>query len=369
MKSLSGPWTTALHSGATAKLSTFWKRRMTMLSRLSRSRPALTRRAAMLLLVAGAAACALPTLEIRPAAAEPADAAAGDKKLTGRIFLCVSVRTDDKLEAQIIAIDPATGKWQRICDGIGSNRLHVSPDKETLGFGKHEDGVWTCATQKDSSPGRIFDRGYLAGWSPDSKQVLVDNGKFEEGKGWKHEVWRMNANGTDVIKRSLPETDEVNDWSADGKWLVTVSDRHEPKGSGYQLYVMKPDGSGERRITQGRGLNVYAKFSPDSGKVLYLHQEKGANSLWTVKIDGSGASQLLKEEDLVGIDAGCWSPDGKHVAVARFDWQRAEDGSKVLKIDEDHNYRLEIMDPDGKNRKELKLDDLKPIWIGQPEWR
>jgi Tol biopolymer transport system component len=341
-----------------------------MLSRVSRSRPALTRRAAMLLLVAGAAACALPTLDIQPAAAEPAGAGEADKKLMGRLFLNVAVRDDDdKFESTIIAVDPATGKWERICEAAGAFRVRVSPDKETLAFAKHEDGVWTCAAQKDSSPGRIFDRGYLTGWSPDSKQIIVSDGKFEEGTGWKHEAWRMNANGTDVIKLSIPETDEVGDWSPDGKWIVTVSDRHEPKGSGYQLYVMKPDGSEERRITQGRGLNVYARFSPDSRKVVYTHQEKGVNSLRTVNLDGTETKEILKEEGLAGIEAACWSPDGKHLAVSRFDWELGDDGKKIRRAGADHNQRFEIMDADGKNGREMKLEDLKPIFAGHPEWR
>ncbi len=339
-----------------------------MLSRLSRSRPALTRRAAMLLLVAGIAACALPTLEIRPAAAEPADGKPVEKKLTGRIFLNVFARTDDSFEHVIVAADPTTGKWERICESAGSHGLRVSPDKETIAFSKHMEGAWTCAAQKDSSPGRIFERGSPGGWSPDSKQLIVREGNYEEGKGWKHEAWRMNANGTDPIKLSVPETDEVSDWSADGKWLVTVSDRHEPKGSGYQLYVMKPDGTGEKRITQGKGLNVYARFSPDSRKIVYTHQEKGVNSLWVVNVDGTGAKQILREEGLAGIEAACWSPDGKHLAVSRFDWEM-EDGKKIRRAGTDHNDRLEIMDADGKNSRELKLDELKIVGLGHPEWR
>ncbi len=339
-----------------------------MLSRLSRSRPALTRRAAMLLLAAGLAACALPTLEIRPAAAEPTDGNAAEQKLTGRIFLSVFARTDDSFENVVVAVDPATGKWERICEVPTVHRVRVSPDKETLAFAKHEEGVWTSATQRDSSPGRIFDRGVPGGWSPDSKQIIVTQGNYEEGKGWKHEAWRMNANGTDVIKLSLPETDEVNDWSPDGKWIVTVSDRHEPKGSGYQLYVMKPDGSEERRITQGRGLNVYARFSPDSRKIVYTHQEKAVNSLWVVNVDGTGAKELLREEGLAGIEAACWSPDGKHLAVTRFDWAM-EDGKKLRRAGEDHNERLEIVGADGGDSRELKLDELKVVGLGHPEWR
>src|SRR5262245_24284559 len=71
MKSLHGPWTTAMHAGGAATLSSFWKRRMAMLSRVATGRPSLSRRSALLLLVAGAAACAIPTWYGSPAAAEP----------------------------------------------------------------------------------------------------------------------------------------------------------------------------------------------------------------------------------------------------------------------------------------------------------
>ncbi len=340
-----------------------------MLLRVSRSPSALTRRAATWLLLVGALACALPTVEIAPAAAEPEGAKAADGKLTGKIFLTVTVRADDKFPTDVIAVDPATGKWERICDAAGSGGVRVAPNRETLGFGRGADGIWTAATQKDSSPARVFERGHLAGWSPDSKQIIVKNGKFEEGTGWKHETWRMNVNGTEVTTLPIPETDGVHDWSPDGKWVVTVSDRHEPKGSGYQLYVMKPDGTEERRITQGRGLNVYARFSPDSRKVVYLHQEKGVNSVWTVNIDGTGATRVLEEKDLAGIDAACWSPSGKQLVVLRFDWERDDDGKKILRNVGGQNHRLEIIDADGKNVRELKLVDLEPVWVGHPEWR
>jgi dipeptidyl aminopeptidase/acylaminoacyl peptidase len=375
MTSSFGPWTTmlsatAMHAGGAAQLSTFWKRRMTMLVHISQSRPVLTRRAACLLVLASAMACALPTFQVMPVAAEPADAKAADKESPGRIFLTVSVRgVDDKLETTIIAIDPTTGKWQRICDGAGAGRVRVSPNKETLVFSKHKEGVWTRAAREYSEPSRIFDKGYLASWSPDGKEIIANEGELEEGKGWKHEAWRMKADGTDSAKLPIPETDEVDDWSPDGKWIVTVSDRHEPHGSGYQLYVMRPDGTEERRLTQGRGLNVYPRFSPDSRKVVYLHQEKGTNSIWVVNIDGTNARRILQEEDRAGIDGACWSPDGKHLTVARFDWELNEKGEKVRGIDKDYNHRLEIMDADGKNRKELKLDELKPVWMGHPDWR
>jgi hypothetical protein len=57
-------------------------------------------------------------------------------------------------------------------------------------------------------------------------------------------------------RRSGPETDRVDDWSPNGRWLVTQSDRHPPHGSGFQLYLMRPDGTGQRRLTEGGGENI-----------------------------------------------------------------------------------------------------------------
>jgi HEAT repeat protein len=69
-----------MHAGAAAMLSTFWKRRMTMLFRVSRSQPRLSRRAAMLLVAASVAVFALPTLKVIPVAAESVAAAAPPEK-------------------------------------------------------------------------------------------------------------------------------------------------------------------------------------------------------------------------------------------------------------------------------------------------
>jgi hypothetical protein len=364
-----GPWTTAMHAGSAAHLSTFWKRRMTMLRRVSQSPATLTRRTLLVLMVGCAAACVLPTIQVLPVAAEPGAAADGEKELTGRIYLTVIRRKDGEFETMIIAVDPKTGKWKRICDGNRSHGVRVSADGGMMAFGKISDGVWTGGALEGSSPARIFERGSPAGWSSDGKQLLVNDGKFEEGKTWEHESWRMTANGMDVTKLTIPETDSVSDWSPDGKWIVTFSDRHPPHGSGYQLYVMRPDGTQQRRLTQGKGLNVNARFSPDGRQVVYVHSEKATSSIWVVNIDGTAAKKILEEEDLAGIAAASWSPDGKRLVVGRFDWERNENGNKFLGASEDHNHRFEIMDADGKNRKELKLEDLKPIWMGHPEWR
>jgi RNA polymerase sigma factor (sigma-70 family) len=298
-------------------------------------------------------------------------------KKKARIYLYASLKVkragdDDEQDFRgIIAIDPDTGKWWKITGDGNSPR--ISPDGETVIFTRHTGGaavfadsvLWNCDTGGSDNPGKISDIGGVPSWSPDGKYLVVNKSKLKDDV-WTHRAFRIDANGANPKELAIPKTDEVDDWSPDGKWFVTVSDRHPPHGRGYQLYVMHPDGTGERRLTRD-GLNCYPRFSPDSRKIVYLHQTaKAGNSVWTVDIDGKNAREILKEENLVSPDFACWSPDGKRLAVTRFKWELGEDGRRR---GPDSGFMLEIMDADGQNRRIVTLADAKIRWLGHAEWR
>jgi polysaccharide export outer membrane protein len=58
-----GPWSTAINTGATQELNTFWKRRLAMLPTLNRAPSAITRRGLLLLAILGFIAIAVPTIK------------------------------------------------------------------------------------------------------------------------------------------------------------------------------------------------------------------------------------------------------------------------------------------------------------------
>jgi Tol biopolymer transport system component len=372
MKNNFGPWTTALHAGTHLELSTFWKRRMTRLLPTSESAVRLSRRSVLGIVAVGILACLLPTFQDAPVQAEEKDSKP-QAKSKGRIFVNANLRYKPEGKDQeenaniIIAIDPETGKWQKITDKGFSGR--VSPDGQTLIFNNNNE-LWNCDTIGGHNPGKIADMGHRPIWSGDGKYIVST--KFEEVDGhWKDETWRYDADGSNPTKLPIPDTDSVDDWSPDGKWFVTCSDRHEPRGHGYQLYLMKTDGTEQRRLTKD-GLNCYARFSPDSRKVLYIHQTaKEGNGIWVVDVDGKNAKEIVKEENLLSPDGAYWSPDGKQIAVVLFTWELDENGRKVGRAgSEVANYHIDIMDLDGKNRHELKLADAKVMWIGSlGDWR
>ena len=79
----------------------------------------------------------------------------------------------------------------------------------------------------------------------------------------------------------------------------------------------------------------------------------------------------MKEVDLASPDGAFWSPDGKQIAVSMVNWELDENGRKVRgRPGSDENPRIEIMNADGTNRRELKLQGAKFVFIGAlGDWR
>ena len=65
-----GPWATAIDIGGRARLSSFWRQRLTMLVPASQTSSVLSRRSLLGLVAAGVLVCALPTFLPAPAVAE-----------------------------------------------------------------------------------------------------------------------------------------------------------------------------------------------------------------------------------------------------------------------------------------------------------
>jgi len=361
-----GPWSSSLGDGLSPHLSTFWKRRLTLLASARAARLGLTRRDWLKLGAAGSAACALPTLHLASADGPDDVKPASAGKIYVHAVLNTASANDGPLRG-IFAIDPGTSTWNKVCDF--GNAARVSRDGRKLALIQYGEGgrVWTLDAEGKGERHQVADFGGVTSWSPDGKLLIVakwlSKPKDDDSRS---ENWRFNADGSNATKLPILETEEVDDWSPDGRWLVTVSDRHPPHGRGYQLYLMRPDGTDQRRLTEDGGLNVYPRFSPDSRRIAYLHQERGKNSLWVVNIDGSGRRRVFEEENDASPDHLCWSPDGKWLACKIEDWQRDEKGKKYLGGSKNSKPRIAIMDDEGKKSRTLNLPPA--MWLGAPDW-
>ena len=216
----------------------------------------------------------------------------------------------------LIAIDPGNREYRVVVEDC-SSRARISPDGRRVAYQK-DDAMWVQGLDRGAEPVRVVDlagatAGTPAAWSPDGKQLIISLGRHDEKRrAWVYKTLRVNVDGSDRKELPIPAEDDVQDWSSDGRWLLTASSRNAKIG--WQLYVMRPDGTEQRRITEG-GNPFYARFSPDGRRVLYTDGARGDQSgIWIVDADGKNARRLLPV-DRNTIGSACWSPDGKRIAV------------------------------------------------------
>ena len=278
------------------------------------------RTAACLLAVVGVVGLIPWKLAAREAAVAAESQAADPpktSKLPGRIYTPAVFETDDGEVKGLISIDPNTGEWEKLGPYIHGQR--VSPDGKVMLGQTAVDGQQKTIlldlndrsikdlplptismTKLSGSNPELTEMVVRPVWSPDGNFVLYNSGTMGIGKasrGWRGVTFLLDLKTNGKQPLGVPETDEVDDWSPKGNWLATVSDRHPPFGSGYQLYVMHPDGTDERRLTEGRGLNCYPRFNPEGTKIAYTHQERGKNSIFIVDVTGENRRKSLKEKE------------------------------------------------------------------------
>jgi len=120
----------------------------------------------------------------------------------------------------------------------------------------------------------------------------------------------MNADGTSRYEVPLPYEQlpivQFPQWSPNGEWLTF----HGATGHNGQIYIVRPDGSGFHRVTDGSGNLVNPSFSPDGSQVAF-HRVYG--HLYTIKTDGTGLT-----DHGVNVSHSRWSPDGRYVAYTNW---------------------------------------------------
>ena len=92
-----------------------------------------------------------------------------------------------------------------------------------------------------------------------------------------------------------------------------------PAGTG-EIFVVNPDGTNLRQLTNNNVDDWYPSFSPDGSKIVFVSMAGGVFNVFTMNADGSNVQQLTNwtQADTGGF-AGArrpvWSPDGTKIAV------------------------------------------------------
>ncbi len=143
-------------------------------------------------------------------------------------------------------------------------------------------------------------------------------------------------------------------WSPDGTKIAFDSNRGTSGVMDHDIFVIRPDASGMRRLTSGTAIDLDPTWSPDGSKLAFGSFRTGYEQLWVMNADGSNPRQLTTQP---GADRhAAWSPDGKKIA---FDSNRTG------------NFEIYTMSSDGTSVRRLttnKVTDARPAWSPDGRW-
>ena len=192
-----------------------------------------------------------------------------------------------------------------------------SPDGKTIAFVRfYTDRPGLYLVKPNGSGLRLLLAGGFTTpcWSPDGQWLAFSTAY--EGR-----ICKVRTNGKDLT--ALTDSSDCEcffpDWSKTGL-LVFDSNRDDPRGASV-LWVMQPDGSGKRDISQhGIGEWRSPSWSPDGSRIVFIRYYPGGSDAPEIAvIDSSGGSEVrLTDDDAYDLEPA-WSGAGNRIAFSSAD--------------------------------------------------
>ncbi len=143
-------------------------------------------------------------------------------------------------------------------------------------------------------------------FSPDDKS-LIGNAKLAGDPH--HQVYTFNIDGTNIKRINDTGEDACSFYFPDGKRLLWTSTRDNldmPKGNysnpndypqGAELYSSDLDGRNVKRLTHNRYYEAEVTVSPDGKWIVFTRQVDGKLDLYRMRPDGTGEARITKTPD------------------------------------------------------------------------
>jgi len=160
-----------------------------------------------------------------------------------------------------------------------------SPDGAWVYFSSYgEDGVpsvWRVPAL--GGPAELVARSAdAASLAPDGSRIVLSRPE-DGGNG----LWVRGPAGGE---RRIARRGYWPRWSPDGRWIAATT--ADPEGGTGYLFVVRPDGTGRRRLTEGEHRFYGLCWTPSSRGVVFAADLAGPFHLWVVSLDGGPPRRL-----------------------------------------------------------------------------
>lgn len=169
-----------------------------------------------------------------------------------------------------------------------------------------------------------YDSGWAV-WSPDGRRLVFDSSRTDRTPNDSHhvnDVFVMKPDGSGV-KKLTDSTGVSGDaaWSPNG-YLIAFDANRGNRNALSAIYVMPTNGGKPTRVTDPPPpfSDYKPRFSPDGTRLTFTRLRGTADhapaALFTVRLDGRDLHRLTSYA--LRVDDSDWSPDGKRIAVDAY---------------------------------------------------
>jgi Tol biopolymer transport system component len=178
-------------------------------------------------------------------------------------------------------------------------------------------------------------------WAPDATRIA-----FSSKRSGSFDLYTMRRDGRGSRRiTSTTENDAHPTWSPDGRSIAFAR-----SGPG-RIYVVNPDGTGARRLTDDTAEEADPSWSPNGAWIAYTRRTPGtsARELWIVRPNGSDRRRVTDLER--AIFGPTWSPDSKRIAFA------ADVDAATYDI-----YSIDLRGEGIRRHTQAPADAFEPAW-------
>jgi Tol biopolymer transport system component len=127
--------------------------------------------------------------------------------------------------------------------------------------------------------------------------------------------------------------------------IAFLSGSRVPNG----IYLMRPDGSGVRRLENNQENSATPAWSPDGKRIAFSSNRGGEphQSIYVVNANGSGLQRVTHPKASTDDGSPSWSPDGRRI---------------VFEANVNGELGISLVNADGSGRRVLTADGEAPAW-------